>query len=343
MSHPSGPTVKRHAFTLVELLVSIAILALLIGLVVKGVSKFRKAAWATDTQNELMTIANAIQEYYSTFHAYPGPIHNNVLSSSDTPIAPGFNTATAATGYDTTNPAVVTGSENLVLGLYGGLRYDTATSKVVYDPSYVGQGPMSLNSFSPKKYTAFMSDAKLLSWRDDTAGKTGHYKDDAAAANDSVIPELVDRFPQGMPILFLRASAGAQSTGTTAADNGVITYQSATRGGQYQLEQIAAYTRTNIGEQRQLAAGRSYVPTSPSYAHGLSSVNFSASLDKSNSGYQYPFDAFPYLLNSTLSSTTSTPPVEVARKKDEYILVSPGPDRIYGTEDDITNFGSVLP
>jgi hypothetical protein len=32
-----------------------------------------------------------------------------------------------------------------------------------------------------------------------------------------------------------------------------------------------------------------------------------------------------------------------ARKKDEYILISAGPDRVYGTPDDITNFGQVTP
>jgi hypothetical protein len=39
--------------------------------------------------------------------------------------------------------------------------------------------------------------------------------------------------------------------------------------------------------------------------------------------------------------STTPPGNQVAREKDKYILISAGPDRVYGTDDDITNFGSV--
>jgi hypothetical protein len=52
-----------------------------------------------------------------------------------------------------------------------------------------------------------------------------------------------------------------------------------------------------------------------------------------------PADAYPYLLNPQLS----TPAVPIPRAKDGYILISAGPDRIYGTPDDITSFGKVVP
>ena len=62
--------------------------------------------------------------------------------------------------------------------------------------------------------------------------------------------------------------------------------------------------------------------------------------------YTYPYDAFPYFQNRAIPPTstnaadrnrTGTP-----RNKDKYILISAGSDRVYGTPDDITNFGSVL-
>ncbi len=44
---------------------------------------------------------------------------------------------------------------------------------------------------------------------------------------------------------------------------------------------------------------------------------------------------------------TSTPAqtnlTSTARSKDTYILISAGPDRVYGTADDICSFGTVAP
>lgn len=67
--------------------------------------------------------------------------------------------------------------------------------------------------------------------------------------------------------------------------------------------------------------------------HGLNTCDSSKSLDPSNTNYFYPYDLYPYLTNPTIANTP--------RNKDGYILISAGPDRIYGTDDDICNFGSV--
>ena len=50
-----------------------------------------------------------------------------------------------------------------------------------------------------------------------------------------------------------------------------------------------------------------------------------------------PFAA-EYYLGSPSGGSTSQP---AARQADRYVLISAGPDRIYGTADDVTNFGSV--
>lgn len=367
MTHPSRQPFDRNAFTLVELLVTIAILALLIGLVVKGVSHFREAAWKADTQNELVTISTAIQQYYSTFHAYPGPISNTALGNSavGTPIVPDVASSNAQFNIPASVADLrgITGSENLVLGLMGGLKYDPAAAgtPVIYDPALIGQGPRSLTQYSPKKYGAFLEDQKLLSWRTVNSNqKSGHYQDEAGEANDTVVPEFVDRFPQAMPILFLRANAGATVgyTAPTALQNGVIVdnRNSSAVISQYNLAQIIGYTdcftgtwpslsssapgpnTKSIGEGKHVQKGAQYqngstaVNTS-NYYHGLRTINPAAKLTKSDANYQYPYDAYPYLANPTLSDTP--------RQKDQFILISAGPDRIYGTDDDITTFGSV--
>ncbi|HZZ43434.1 MAG TPA: prepilin-type N-terminal cleavage/methylation domain-containing protein [Tepidisphaeraceae bacterium] len=368
---------RRTGFTLVELLVTIAIIALLIGLAFKGVRSFREAAWKADTQNELNTIAASIQTYYSQFHAFPGPLPTGdvgpvpVLTN---PIA--VVSGASAVGFDTTSQTTlknITASENLVLGLFGGLQNisTTATPTIQYDPRLVGSGAKGLNYQNPKQYSAFLDDQKLLSWKTYTNGKSGHYSDDASEASDSIIPELVDRFPQAMPILYLRANAGAQVAAPfTAASNNVITqysYVPATHQyvGQYQVEQVIGYTGGYtgtwpslstaagtlppsasyhyIGEQRHLLKGDHYalngsnITTPANPYHGLSTVKITATMTKGDTKFQYPYDSYPYFQNSTLS----TPTLDVPRQKDGFILISPGADRIYGTEDDITSFGSV--
>jgi hypothetical protein len=65
--------------------------------------------------------------------------------------------------------------------------------------------------------------------------------------------------------------------------------------------------------------------------------------------YNYPYDAFPYFYNPNASAGAGTigqaviQNVAQARNQDGFILISAGEDRTYGTADDITSFGSVLP
>jgi hypothetical protein len=87
----------------------------------------------------------------------------------------------------------------------------------------------------------------------------------------------------------------------------------------------------------------------PAY-HGLNFVDpdsLNAILDRSavsgTTRYYYPYDAFPYLTNHSFPVPPPASVVPTPRQKDRYIIISAGKDRVYGTDDDITNFGSVTP
>ena len=92
----------------------------------------------------------------------------------------------------------------------------------------------------------------------------------------------------------------------------------------------------------------------PHFPQGLfstvtTSATTSASLDKGDTtNYKYPYDAFAYFLSANFkglvldSANYKITPL-YPRQKDGYILISPGPDRTYGTNDDICSFGDVNP
>ena len=326
-----NPAAGPAGFTLIELLVAIGIITVLIGILVPVVARVRITAQEASTKNFLNQLEAACEAYQLNFSAYPGPLANDQLGPMPTGAAlPVVNLSSGS--YDTTALSNVTGSENLVLGVLGGLKYNSAANggAIQYDPSFVGTGPSSLNSRNPKRYQAYVDGSKYLSWRTDNNMKTGRFSD-GTMAKDSIIPEFVDQFTDPLPILYLRARIGADGNTVNGkvtnspTDNPVVTVGIANGNPppdpQYDLNQIVGYTLPGIG------IGRKY-PTG-----GLTEVT-STNPTLPNAP-PYP-DAYAYFLNP--QSTANQP---AARQKDGYILISAGRDRVYGTADDITNFGSV--
>jgi prepilin-type N-terminal cleavage/methylation domain-containing protein len=369
---------QHRGFTLVELLVVIGIIVVLIGILLPVVSKIRRAALVTDTRNFVNQLGAAIERYQQDFKAYPGPFGNNDVcyaSFTGGAFANNFlNKTPSGVGYDSADVvgvASITMSENLVLGLLGGIHVNASNSaELDYDATSVGGGPYSLSTIGlPKRYTAYLDNTKQLSWKPvGNNGIAGHFYDDSGAAADAIIPCFVDTFTDPMPILYMRAKIGANpaapSGGYTNLVNPIVTNdltETATptvRPGQYDISQIIGYTGaytgswspasstsqtlvagnagTSIGIGKSAAAS-SYTtaPVGNNLYHGLQMATWTApsypSMTRGATGYQYPYDAYPYLTGSG----------GLARQKDSYILIAAGADRVYGTDDDICNFGTV--
>lgn len=354
----SGPRRgEKPAFTLIELLVVIGIITLLVALLIPMAARVRGSVQITNTQAQLASLGAAIEQYYGDYRAYPGPLGNDQIRKTGatgagwapSAFASGFACINADGFESTLDVTKITMSENLVLGLLGGLRADSpsaGTFRLVYDPSAVGRGPLSVNPASPKPGKAYMEPVNL-SWKDQNGKKSGKYDDEGGAADDTIIPEFLDRFSSPMPVLYLRARVAAPGiVGDVAATANDIK--------QYDIGQVVAYTGPTggkyIGTDKRtpdgmLSSGAERTAwESGGRPHGLNSLG--TGVLQSFTGTPPPTP--PYNLSVYLSNPTSTQNVVdrvtgSPRKKDQYILISAGRDRVYGTNDDITNFGPVRP
>jgi len=381
-----GLTPLRRGFSLVELLFVIGIIAVLIGILVPVVSRVRLSAQEAGVKNQIQALGAQCQAYFNIHNAYPGPLSDDQVYATTTyplPSGPGIAPtplalATKSADFDITSfdNRRVTAMENMVLGLLGGLRLNEVGNQyqIVYDPSLVGQGPLSLNPNDVKKYPA-LGDTKYLSFRTENNKRTGKYEDDAASANDTHIPEILDQFPNGMPILYLRARKGV--TGAPNLCNVIRNYPAATTDPleMYDLKDIYGYTGPSvsgpagggggyIGEGKTLPKGDIVLVSGQfngKIPHGLTTVKSpqtnrgsgisSITRVSGQTGefrtYYYPYDAYCYFEDPANKYTAGTGVVPArqgqARAKDTFILISAGRDRVYGTRDDIASFGNVAP
>jgi len=72
MKHnPPAVKVTKRAFTLIELLTVIAIIAVLMGLLFPAVGAAQEAARKTQAKNDLVNMVNSIKAYYTEYGKYP--------------------------------------------------------------------------------------------------------------------------------------------------------------------------------------------------------------------------------------------------------------------------------
>ena len=322
-------------FTLVELLVVIGIIVLLVGILLPVVHGVRKSAYAAASGQQIARLTAAIEAYYGDHKAYPGPLSNDQIISG----------GSSSTGTLPTNLTgeTVTMSENLVFGLVGGLKPSTsASAPVEYDVERIASrmGPMGLNPVAPKggrPYIEASASELSLPTRDPkTTAKKYQSEFGGPAADDSKAPEFVDHFPDSLPVLYYRARRGAQGV---IADKGTgpTAYQ-------YDVQQ-------NVGYLKKGAPTTGIGGNGP---HGLAELGAPNLITDGtavrppeapwgNGGGVKAYTAWTYFANPQLTPSTPKPTLAngTPRQKDGYILISPGKDRVYGTRDDITNFGSV--
>jgi type II secretory pathway pseudopilin PulG len=254
-----NPAAFTPAFTVVELLTTVIIMTLLIGIVMPVIGKVRSSAYDASTRSEVQQIAAACDRYFDDFRAYPGPVSNSDIESQffsnsgslQSPLTDPssgsriniYSSALSSTTSSTLITATIAGgppatfftaSQNLVLGLLGGLWIDPVSGNPNYGKveflngpvtgatatSLIGAGPQTLiiSTYNPatfRQYASYLQTtfpgSPLLTNGDgspETALSPFH---DAGQRTfyDCPIPVFTDAFPDHMPILYVRARVGA--------------------------------------------------------------------------------------------------------------------------------------
>ncbi|GEM_PF-2000452 len=90
MTLPPLSKTKRLAFTLVELITVIAIIAILMALLLPAVNTVRKQANNAKAKSDVQTIVAALKSFNTDYGQYPPPISPALSGTSDVVVGPGL-------------------------------------------------------------------------------------------------------------------------------------------------------------------------------------------------------------------------------------------------------------
>lgn len=334
---PSQP----RGFTLIELLVVIGIIVLLAAILLPVVSQIRQTAYNTSTQGEMQRIMQACESYYHDFNSYPGPVANGYVSGGSAGADP--NKPTNVTG-------TVTSSENLVLGLLGYLDPPTTSTGA---PKFNNGGQTNpLGAVGPPPHD-------VLNLNPSRPGTSYHYLDyvpdelstgnmskmeysSPGTSSDSNVPEFVDRFPEHLPILYIRAFPGGGSGNPTTnppVSNTDVSSGSVVQYNYNELKDYGSFIQlTNVIPPQPTVVWSNLISTEPSTLYNY----YTVSLSNGPNQLDMSVEAIPY--NDWYSATPTTgtnyyfnnPNIGggAVRGKDGFLLISAGKDHTFGTIDD---------
>jgi type II secretory pathway pseudopilin PulG len=196
------------AFSTIELLVVIFIIAILMALLLPAINHVRLQSYVSATNEELSAISSACESYFTAFNAYPGPFGEADIAGT---VVAGVDKGKVT--YVTNGTTYyVTGTQNMLIGLMGTLytsnagltagNYVTITDSYNTTTSYVttplGSGPIDYSTGATNgtpKASYYSPPAGLL--------LSTYY---------GSLPTLYDQFPDGLPVLYYRKNPGMPGT-----------------------------------------------------------------------------------------------------------------------------------
>lgn len=349
LTHHQKPGRRAAGFSLVELLVVVAIIVLLIGLLVPALSRIRNSAKSAASQATLATIDAGL----ATFKAdnefggtYP-PSHSDDTSSGGIadpgPVDDPFSPPGAQLSDRLSDNQGVSGAALLVMALAGAdlqgtpgfldlngngeWSDDTGGGVGSSGGLYAKVGATDPTPFN-RRVGPYVDLEKIsISPALRTLVNQSNAPEYQLKANKGVtmrLPVFLDAF--GFPILYWRADRSAkQAIATTSGGGtpGVYTFEDnrfftgdANNSGQYPGFNLGA------GADHKIARG-----APGGYPSGFQDPT---DLDIANATHRESFLYYTHDPNVTVNL--------LPKNRDSYLTITPGPDGLYGTGDDVTNF-----
>jgi len=209
----------RHGFTMTELMVVVAIIAVLAGILLTAMGGVRRRALSTQTESTMQEFAKACEAFQIEHNRYPGVIPEQALVEISDPATEISGTENALlhlmggyrvlTPFDPDTGPIVDEYDNYGNGSTGVREYSFGTGSNLWDLKVdinrIGEGPKIDGKIYAPYFTP--SEAALQAVEGQIGGP------DNPEDEHPRLPDLVDAW--GQPIVFVRR---ARSTGPLVGD-----------------------------------------------------------------------------------------------------------------------------
>lgn len=335
--HPQSAA--RRGFTLIELMVVMGIISLLVAIALPAFSAARKNAKKVTSEATVSVLGTALEQFNA-----------DTTVGGDYP--PSFQVPNAASPYVTNGNGIRVGGANLLvwalagadlLGTPGFRDLDHSGDSFGGWTSDCGRG--TYGSANPYLYRIgndgrpavarsgpYVDMSKVKVARHDTT--TNQFTVPSAPAQKLDSQVFLDSFDQ--PILYYKANQGAP--GMVASGQGYVDFNGNLNSGSpddYAYDTVGQCSPTGIYNLRDNS-----IFTGPNQSLAGQGMNFGAGGNHpmaylgqwQGSNWDKTGSFAQHLWNSSITATLRP------RRDDSYILISPGPDGLFGTADDVANF-----